>query len=265
MCVCSNNSREFNSECMADGTFAGIIAGICGFILLLILWRFLAYRREKNDEVWKVNVDELHFSHPPEIIGQGAFGVVLLSEYRGTNVAIKRVLPVKKGKGSRFSGSVAASTSNEDGEAAAENKNEEHADPNQSQDIEANFDSFGLRRGSLATTTASTGNNSKLDFLVGLAQRRRRQSAVSRFLFGNKETSAYNMNILGTASQSSMSRKGLFASVFPWCDDNTQRQNLFKEEMRLLSRLRHPCITTVMGAVMNGLEPMMVSIAITIT
>ena len=36
------------------------------------------------------------------------------------------------------------------------------------------------------------------------------------------------------------------------------REN-FVEEIRLLSKLRHPCITTVMGAVMSsGCEPMMV-------
>ena len=36
---------------------------------------------------------ELHFAEPPEIIGQGGFGVVVLGQYRGTKVAVKRVLP----------------------------------------------------------------------------------------------------------------------------------------------------------------------------
>lgn len=204
------------------------------------------YRREKSDEVWKVNVDELHFSHPAEVIGQGAFGVVLLAEYRGTNVAIKRVLPSKKGKSAKLSGSIAA-TSNEVQEDSAEDKYEETSDeqqsydPNQSRDIEAPLESFGVRRGSLATTTSGTGENSKLGFLVGLAQQRRNQNAINRMLFGSKDLSAYNMNVLGTASAASNTRRGFFASIFPWCDDTTQRQIEFKEEMRLLSRLRHPC------------------------
>jgi serine/threonine protein kinase len=232
---------------MADGTFAAIIAGGCGFILLLLLWRFMNYRREKSDEVWKVNVDELHFSHPAEVIGQGAFGVVLLAEYRGTNVAIKRVLPIKKKGKSKMSGSMAA-TSNEVIEDSADDKSGERAeehesyDVNCSQDIEAPLESFGVRRGSLATTSGTgTGDNSKLGFLVGLGQRRRKQSAISRMLFGSQEISAYNMNVLGTASAGSSTRRGMFASVFPWCDVTTQRQTEFKEEMRLLSRLRHPC------------------------
>jgi serine/threonine protein kinase len=228
---------------MADGTFAGIIAGACGVILLFLLWRLLNYRREKSDEVWKVNVDELHFSHPTEVIGQGAFGVVLLAEYRGTNVAIKRVLPTKKGK-SKMSGSMAA-TSNEVVEDSADNKSGERAeehesyDANHSQDIEAPLESFGIRRGSLATTSGT--GNSKFGFLVELGQRRRKQSTISRMLFGSQETSAYNMNVLGTASAGSSTRRGIIASVVPWCDETTQRQTEFKEEMRLLSRLRHPC------------------------
>ena len=272
---------------MPDATFAGIIAGACGFVLLLLLWRFLVYRREKNDEVWKINVDELHFNHPPEIIGQGAFGVVLLAEYRGTNVAIKRVLPAKGPK--KASGSAAGNSNDvdHDEESAEERPGEDEQqayDPTQSQEsTSGRIESFGVRRGSLATTPSTGNNNSKLDFLVGLGQRRRKQSMISQMLFGKHELSAYNMNVLGTASQGSSSHKSLFASLLPWCDETTQRQMEFKEEMRLLSRLRHPCkfsqhcvtkshqssftdnylilirlgITTVMGAVMT-FEPMMV-------
>ena len=42
-----------------------------------------------------MSLDELYFDDPVEVIGQGSFGVVLLAEYRGTKVAIKRVLPFK--------------------------------------------------------------------------------------------------------------------------------------------------------------------------
>ncbi|CAJ1957939.1 unnamed protein product [Cylindrotheca closterium] len=264
VCVCSNNSKLIDGKCMADGTFAGIIAGACGLILLLLLWRFMNYRREKSDEVWKVNVDELHFSHPAEVVGQGAFGVVLLAEYRGTNVAIKRVLPIKKGGSTKMSGSRIAGRSNEVVEDSADSKSRETAeeqesyDANHSKDLEAPLESFGVKRGSLATSTTGTGDNSKLGFLVGLGQRHRKQSTISRMLFGSQDTSAYNMNVLGTASAGSSSHRGIVSKVFPWCDATTQRQTEFKEEMRLLSRLRHPCITTVMGAVMNGYEPMMV-------
>ena len=39
--------------------------------------------------------------------------------------------------------------------------------------------------------------------------------------------------------------------ICPWFDDHAKRQEAFVSEMRLLSSLRHPCICTVMGAVMS--------------
>ena len=44
---------------------------------------------------WSVDFKELRFDEPPEIIGRGTFGLVLLANYRGTEVAVKRVLPSK--------------------------------------------------------------------------------------------------------------------------------------------------------------------------
>ncbi|CAJ1957937.1 unnamed protein product [Cylindrotheca closterium] len=45
-----------------------------------------------------------------------------------------------------------------------------------------------------------------LGFLVGLGQRHRKQSTISRMLFVYQETSSYNMNVFGTVSK-----------VFSWC------------------------------------------------
>eukprot|EP00980_Cylindrotheca_fusiformis_P002369 scaffold544_cov88-Cylindrotheca_fusiformis.AAC.1 len=53
-------------------------------------------------------------------------------------------------------------------------------------------------------------------------------------------TERLNSTILSQASGSSQTRT-LFATILPWCDETTRRQEEFKEEMRLLSRLRHPC------------------------
>ena len=43
-----------------------------------------------DDSAWKVEKSELVFADPPEVIGRGSFGLVLLAEYRGTKVAVKR-------------------------------------------------------------------------------------------------------------------------------------------------------------------------------
>jgi class 3 adenylate cyclase len=80
------------------------------------------------------------------------------------------------------------------------------------------------------------------------------------WLYQGRE-SRYNASILGNASgtQGASTTKTVIAALCPWFDENARRQQEFMVEMRLLSRLRHPCITTVMGAVMTrGTEPMMV-------
>lgn len=47
-------------------------------------------KRKQADSVWLVKRSELLFSDPPEVAGRGTFGLVLLAEYRGTVVAVKR-------------------------------------------------------------------------------------------------------------------------------------------------------------------------------
>ena len=66
------------------------MAGIGALFLLFLGWCYLGYRRRKHDEMWHIDHNELNFNHPVDVIGQGAFGVVLLADYRGTKVAIKR-------------------------------------------------------------------------------------------------------------------------------------------------------------------------------
>jgi hypothetical protein len=47
----------------------------------------------KGDAIWKVNRRDLHFTDPPMVVGRGTYGLVLLAEYRGINVVVKRVIP----------------------------------------------------------------------------------------------------------------------------------------------------------------------------
>ena len=50
----------------------------------------MSYRNHKADEIWQVQIEELQFDDPVEVIGQGSFGVVLLAHYRGTKVALSK-------------------------------------------------------------------------------------------------------------------------------------------------------------------------------
>ena len=60
-----------------------------------IIWLYLERKRRHADAIWIFDKEELKFADPPEIAGRGTFGLVVKAEYRGTDVAVKRVIPPK--------------------------------------------------------------------------------------------------------------------------------------------------------------------------
>jgi hypothetical protein len=93
-CVCKSGSIPLFG-CSAYSVFLPsiivpiiIVAIICGFV-------YIEYKRKKHDGIWRVKPSDLKFDDPPVVIGRGTFGLVLLSSYRGTTVAVKRVIPPK--------------------------------------------------------------------------------------------------------------------------------------------------------------------------
>jgi PAN domain len=60
-------------------------------------------KKSQEDSLWKVEKEELHFDTPPEVLGRGTFGLVLLAEYRGTKVAVKRAVPPRNNRSIHFS------------------------------------------------------------------------------------------------------------------------------------------------------------------
>eukprot|EP00526_Cylindrotheca_closterium_P002165 CAMPEP_0113655642 /NCGR_PEP_ID=MMETSP0017_2-20120614/29831_1 /TAXON_ID=2856 /ORGANISM="Cylindrotheca closterium" /LENGTH=930 /DNA_ID=CAMNT_0000568935 /DNA_START=231 /DNA_END=3019 /DNA_ORIENTATION=+ /assembly_acc=CAM_ASM_000147 len=253
ICECPSGTLKIAGDCVDSGIVAAIASSVAVAILALFFAYYLRWRRKKNDEAWQVNHEELHFSHPVEVVGQGAFGVVLLAEYRGTKVAIKRVLPTQNVKSKSGSTSMARSQ-----DVNQDSHPETSEDDVENQTNSASLSgSFGAKRGSLTLGTSSSGD---LDFLGGLSVGNKKTLLRRMFpkLFPDA-ASRYNLNVLGTASGGSTTTKSrLMAMFLPRCDETTRRKNEFMAEMRLLSSLRHPCITTVMGAVVTGAEPMMV-------
>lgn len=240
ICQCSSGTIEIGGDCVDSGTFAGIASSVAVVILAQFFFYYLRWRRKKSDEVWQVNHEELHFSHPVEIIGQGAFGVVLLAEYRGTKVAIKRVLPMQKVKSRSGSTSMAKSQDN-DQDNAHEIGEEDVENQANSPTSAGVTDSLGAKRGSLTSGSRTSSND--LDFLGGLSIGNKK-TFLRRWLpaLFPDETSRYNLNVLGTVSGGSTSTtRSLFRMCLPKCDEVTRRQNEFMAEMRLLARLRHPC------------------------
>jgi hypothetical protein len=74
-----------NPSIIAPSLFLGVVLGFC----------FVRYKHKAADSIWKIRFKDLKFPATPEILGVGTFGVVIRAEYYGTNVAVKRVVPVE--------------------------------------------------------------------------------------------------------------------------------------------------------------------------
>lgn len=201
-------------------------------------------------------------SQPVEVIGQGSFGVVLLAEYRGTKVAIKRVLPLQQAKGNKSgtkSGSMKYKSFDDDMETQSHGTEPSKSIPPKprkfvAKDHVKGDDSIEVCKSGFSSIDSGSaggfGMNSMddddvddLDFLGGLSFGGPRNNWAKRmpWLFHGRNEQRYNASILGTASGTAGTSKSVVAHVCPWFDENARRQQEFKDEMRLLSRLRHPC------------------------
>jgi hypothetical protein len=210
------------------GTFAAIMASICLLIAIQIGWCFLTYRRRKNDEMWHVNPEELNFSHPVEVIGQGAFGVVLVAEYRGTKVAIKRVVPQQE-------------TRNKGGSVVSVAGSAPGAGSNTDPEIGTVSPMANETANSMTNSKESSDDANLSDYLGGLPIGKKK-TMLQRWLpfILYNDVARSNLNVLGSATGSGTT-KSLYSRLFPNCDETSRRQQEFMVEMRLLSTLRHPC------------------------
>ncbi|CAB9516536.1 activated protein kinase catalytic subunit alpha-1 [Seminavis robusta] len=234
MCICpqgyTSTGVGITAHCTADTLFAtasanawsspGTIIGIvaAGLVAIAItVWAVMEQKKRKNDAVWKVDKQELKFEEPPVVVGRGTFGVVLLAEYRGTEVAVKRVIPPKKGGGSGKHSGV-------------------------------------LTTSGMGTVSLTNGGDDQKLGSMSLSN-----GADDPKLLGSMSIS--NTNHLGSTSMGGGGGASKYTLGFG-STTKAERRKLEKDfisEMRYLSKLRHPCITTVMGAVIKkGEDPMLV-------
>lgn len=271
-CVCPSTTVYIRGKCLEKTVFvvAGCVAAlIVGTIAGLF---YLRHKNRKNDTAWRVDLDELQFDDPVEVIGRGSFGEVLLAEYRGTKVAIKRAIRPRNGTagstrgkswkpssgGPADSGSpkrdqiVGSTRSLEDVVSCGSLESEE--------DVErAPTPTTILRRDSVISEGGSRRSSDGLSF--GFLTDGRLKNSKWAWLFPwikqEDSRSRYKRSILESGS---MSRSRTMGRRLCACfDEQAKRDQEFMDEMRVLSRLRHPAITTVMGAVVNrSHDPMLV-------
>lgn len=91
-CVCESGTVDLLDKCVQSTVLAIVISIFAVLLVSMCGLCYLRYQRAKNDALWMIEIDELQFDDPVEVVGQGSFGVVLCAQYRGTKVAIKRAL-----------------------------------------------------------------------------------------------------------------------------------------------------------------------------
>jgi len=188
-------------------TLVIILVPLAVSVLLVSAYVYVHHKKRKADSIWSVKMSELSFDEPPEIIGRGSFGLVLLAEYRGTQVAIKCVIPPRndKGKGSRSSG-----------------------------------DTFILDRGMFSHNEIGSQEFVYKTKGSGVGSMNRLDEYLKKYLNDGKNSSTKMSSYLPINRHSRLKAD-------------------FINEMRHLSKLRHPCITTVMGAIISRKEePMLI-------
>jgi len=177
-----------------------------------------------------------------------------MAHYRGTKVAIKRVTPTVNGRGQ-----VGTSSTLSRGEVAERGKIEAEED--------GNFGDTENRNDSRMHQESSASRESSIEDVFGILGGLDQRTILQRWfpiLFPVKTFPAKtflnynNSKSLSSSLLHSDTKRSMFEKLCPLWDEAGQQRSKFVMEMRLLSRLRHPCITTVMGAVMTGREPMMV-------
>jgi guanylate cyclase len=207
-CVCQTNSLKIGSNCVESAVIVPAILVPFIVVVALVVAFCIVRKRQKMDSLWKVHPDDLRIDPNPEILGRGRFGLVVLGEYRGTQVAVKRVLHSSEGttkskntsSGGRFIPLAARSKKEQPsaGKTASASCNEPSTGSHTDEEM-------GITTGFYLATS---------------------QSRTTGTLSGDYSNVATTARVGTKAAKSS-----------------------FMKEMRLLSQLRHPCITTVMGAV----------------
>lgn len=219
LCVCSTSSIGIFGKCYSY-TVVFLAVSIPLILLLLVgVYFYVEHKRMQSDSVWLIRPSELTFDTPSVILGRGTFGMVVQGQYRGTIVAVKRVIPPRTKQQNAFTGVTLHSNRNSKMESI------EEGGESSDEGVESNRTQQSSDELSFASNTARSSES-----WLKLNLRNVSSSGSSASDNGGNANQSYN-----------------------------QLRASFIEEMRFISKLRHPCITTVMGAVISARdEPLLV-------
>lgn len=295
-CQCDSSTMNIYGRCVESMIMAIVIS--LGAVCLITVCGvyYVRYRNHKQDQQWLVNVEELQFDDPVEVIGQGSFGVVLLGEYRGTKVALKRALKAtsggskrgsrrgsrasarkkygssrgnsstgSSGRGSNPTDSVGLSSSGMSSQASSDNEEadleigEEQSTGTGSQSSVPSVEA-GLGSQSATGDKSSNRNSRSLGFLEEDFGKRHKWGWLFPWLKKDGHSQFKEIILGNQSSGNDLSKKSWHGRWMPCFSAQVRAEEAFIAEMRVLARLRHPNITTVLGAVISSShDPMLVS------
>lgn len=77
------NAILMRGRCVSLALFLPCVVLALVLIVGVLVHFYVENKRKQMDSVWEVNRHDLVFGQPPQVIGKGTFGLVLLGEYRG--------------------------------------------------------------------------------------------------------------------------------------------------------------------------------------
>ena len=285
VCLCAATYRLAGNgvDCQPPpGLDVGAAAGgaAAGFVALVALLSALAaVQRHRHEGAWRIPLEDVQFANPPEVLGRGTFGLVVKGTYRGTTVALKRTLPPDEEKAAKGGDDVHASHAGGAAHGTARAQFDLQILPEQpSRDAPPSSMSQGgsfrlaplsgavrtsAPRGSARSRASVAGHQSGGSDIVQIVLARPlpptpmpRAEALSINILDSVASPVESMAPVPTSGCSSG------GSIFSALRSRRQRATLradFVREMRMVVHLRHPNITTVLGAVLQrGSEPILV-------
>lgn len=268
---CSHGLAEGGQECAVCGTIwiwndicgdplVYSIAALCLVMSLVIGYMYVVRTRRQADAVWKVKITELDFGKgPAEVLGRGTFGLVLKAEYRGTAVAVKRVIPPGSSRNfSDFGSFVEASLATERTPVPPSATKSPSIGSRSSRSILSTTRVGGMWRSTATPCSPECSPASRNP--SGTPAMPRTTTTGSAATAAVLRLASRAGGTGGPANERARHRERLRALLWGHAEARHAdlKQNFIKE-MRLLSKLRHPCVLTVMGAVISKRsEPMLV-------